>query len=219
VTKRADYAVLLDALVAGSDDLGPLERFLAAQSGLPGPRGNLELADAFADVVTRLGVSARLRASLDDWLALDAASAPTNDPREFLPFCALQALGVLYVTAAPSERRSTETTFRHFADDVRWRVREGVAMALQRIAERNFELLHAICDNWLPDATLLGRRAIVAALAHPPVLGESGRAAYCLELAVRIVGDLVALDPAQRKAEAFRVLRQGLEYAVSVFAA
>lgn len=108
---------------------------------------------------------------------------------------------------------------RTAAGDSRWRVREAVAIALQRIGERDFETLRRICDDWLPTATLLERRAIVAALAHPPMLGEPGRAAYCLEVSETVASDFVTFDAAARRAEEFRVLRQGLEYAVSVFAA
>ena len=68
MTKRADYATSLDVLLAGSPQPDSLERFLAGQSGLPGPRGNLELADTFADVVAR-------GAALGDTAAVAAARA------------------------------------------------------------------------------------------------------------------------------------------------
>ena len=64
------------------DDWTP---FLRRHSGLPGPRGNLELAEA----------AARLDPMrLDAYLALDAHTAPENTPETFLAFCGVYGLGV-----------------------------------------------------------------------------------------------------------------------------
>jgi len=68
-------------------ELDEWEPYLLAESGLPGPRGNLELAQAAADE----GDEARFRA----WLAFDAARAPANSALEFLPFCGAVGLGRL----------------------------------------------------------------------------------------------------------------------------
>jgi hypothetical protein len=63
------------------------EPYLLKNSGLPGPRGNLELAQAAADVGSR--------AQFEAFLAYTAEVAPTNDPHEFLAFCGVVGLGRL----------------------------------------------------------------------------------------------------------------------------
>ena len=55
------------------------DAFLLKESGLPGPRGNLELAQVVADEGNQ-GLFER-------YLAYDADQAPTNSPYEFLAFC------------------------------------------------------------------------------------------------------------------------------------
>jgi hypothetical protein len=54
------------------------EPFLLQESGLPGPRGNLELAQA----VTEEGDQERF----ESFLSFDAIEAPPNSPQEFLVF-------------------------------------------------------------------------------------------------------------------------------------
>jgi hypothetical protein len=105
------------------------------------------------------------------------------------------------------------------ASDGRWRVREGVAMGFQRIAEHDFSVVQHIFNEWLGEATLLERRAIVAALAHPDLLTCPDRASACLAITDRILGDLLRLPRAERRHEGFRVLKKGLQYAISVFVA
>ena len=59
----------------------------------------------------------------------------------------------------------------------------------------------------------------MAALAHPPLLGNAEFAGYCLEMARAILASVSRLDEKVRKDEAFKILRQGLGYALSVFVA
>jgi hypothetical protein len=196
-----------------------LAALLAANSNLPGPRGNLELADAFAKQAGDLGPGDGRWQLFQGWSRISAADAPTGDPREFLPFCALQAFGALYAMVDVEHRREIVAILRAAADDERWRTREGVAMAMQRIGEADMAALRAIVDAWLPAATLTGQRAIVAALAHPPILGDAETARYALAVADRIMANVQQADAAVRKSEGFRILRQALEYALSVYVA
>lgn len=196
-----------------------LEALLVENAGLPGPRANLRLAAAFADAVAAVGVNAARWRTLSNWIGIAAADAPTGDPREFLPFCALQALGALYPAADAARRHEIAALLRAAASDDRWRVRESVAIALQRVAEQRFADAQAIVADWLPDATLREQRAIVAALAHAPILRDPAAARYALDTADRILGNLFGLDAATRKREDFRVLRQALAYALSVLVA
>ena len=80
MSKIDDYRGTLRVL----DDWEP---FLLQESGLPGPRGNLELAQAVADEGDE-----RLFHRL---LAFDPDSSPTNTPQEFLAFCGALGLGRL----------------------------------------------------------------------------------------------------------------------------
>jgi hypothetical protein len=199
----------VEALIA-TGRIEDLEVLLIAHSSLPGPRANLELVGAVAGAV---GASPALVAPLIDWLA--RPSGP-NEPDVFLPLVAAASLGALHAPASAAERRRIVASLRRAAGDERWRVREGVAMGLQRIGEHSFDELAAILRDWMTDATLLERRAIVAALAHPPVLTEPRAARQALEIAEPVAASLKALDKDARKSEAFRVLRQGLSYALSV---
>ncbi len=103
------------------------------------------------------------------------------------------------------------------ARDPRWRTREAVAMALQAIGEDNPEVLRDIVAKWMPSADFLQKRAIVAGLAHPPLLGDSAFTLFCLSTSDAIMESLARAGRAVREREDFRVLRQGLGYALSVF--
>jgi hypothetical protein len=81
------------------------EAFLLSHSGLPGPRGNLELAQAVAG----LGRPAQF----ERWLKLDADQAPTNAPKEYLAFCGVVGLGRLL---AEGQARRLQTLRRCAAD-------------------------------------------------------------------------------------------------------
>lgn len=216
--RSTEAATLRDLLLAAGSS-AELAALLVAGSHLPGPRANLGLAKTFADQVAELGESDAVVNLLRGWLEISAAEVPTGDPREFLPSCALQALGSLYVEADEPRRSEIAELIRSGASDERWRVREGAAIALQRIGLANFGELQTIADAWLPSATLLEQRAILAALAEPPLLRAPGAADYALTVTDRILVTVRGLDAAARKREDFRVLRQALEYAISVIVA
>jgi hypothetical protein len=219
MTERHNEAARLHALLRDPAASEELTAYLVANSHLPGPRGNLELAKTFADQVASIGADEARWRLFQEWLAISTAEAPTGDPREFLPFCALQALGALYDQADDARRREALALIRAAAGDARWRVREGAAMALQRIGLQHAGNLIAIIADWLPSASLLEQRAIIAALAEPPLLRQPELARYALAVADQIMARLHALDRATRKTEPFRVLRQGLAYALSVIVA
>jgi HEAT repeat protein len=233
MNKRAEYGRRLRPLLRDPLRAGELVRLLLEESGLPGPRGNLELAAAFADAVTEASEPAGWLDTLYSWAAIDAREAPTGDAREYLPFCAVVAFGALYHRHAcgypcpepctcpfwPAQRLYLLEAVRTAAEDPRWRVREAAAMALQRLGEEEPAALPPILDRWLTGPSLLARRAVAAALAHPPLLRDESLARYALGAAERVLRDLTAVPSGQRKSEEFRVLFKGLSYAVSVIAA
>ncbi len=76
----------LDEYQRALSALSDWEPYLLERSGLPGPRGNIELAMAFSKVGT-----------LEDFQRLldenPAQLPPVNDPRQFLAFCGAGGLG------------------------------------------------------------------------------------------------------------------------------
>lgn len=177
------------------------EPYLLTESRLPGPRGNLELAQAVADVG-----SAELFWHL---LAYDAGQAPANTPGEFLAFCGALGLGRLLVEGDTG----VLTTLRACASDPRWRTREAVAMALQRLGAHDMGQLVEVVGPWL-DGNHLEQRAVAATLCEPALLTEPQDAATVLAILDRITAGL--MRAADRKSDAFRALRQALGYCWSV---
>jgi 3-methyladenine DNA glycosylase AlkC len=242
--KTEVYAAELEELVWDPKQADELAEKLMAESNLPGPRGNLELAEAFAKAVsTAAAEPAAWLETLYDWAGISAEEAPTGDPREFLPFCALLSFGVLYNTHAcsypctgpcdcplwPVQSEHLVEMIRRAAADPRWRIREAVAMSLQHLGGGNPSALRRILDDWLSDgvakagcltdSSLMERRAVLAALAHPPLLGETDFARYALKTAGGILEDAAGVPAERRKGEAFQILKKGLSYALSVFVA
>jgi len=200
--------------------LKQLQALLEENSGLPGPRANLELVASFADAVSRM--------HLEDWqwdylletAATSPTKAPENTPRAYVSVCSLVALGALYGTGLPRpRRRAALSAIKTAAVDSRWRVREAAAMGLQHIGEADREMLKGIVTDWLPDASALELRAIAAGLAHPPILSDEAFADFCLDTARGILAAISRMDAKSRKQDSFRVLRQGMGYALSVFVA
>jgi len=177
------------------------EAYLRRESGLPGPRGNLELAQAVADE----GDEALFRRLL----TYDAVRAPTNTPDEFLFFCGVVGLGKL----AAAGNLALLPELRTHANDPRWRTREGVAMALQRLGRANWPALYGEMACWA-EGTLLERRAAAAALCEPDLLPTEERGQQVLGLLDRITGSLEH-EP-DRRSEAFVALKKGLGYCWSV---
>ena len=180
------------------------DAYLMQESGLPGPRGNLELAAVVADVAT-----AR---QIDHWLTFDADHAPVNSPEEFLAFCGVVGVGRLIVEG----QIKRWATLRRYASDPRWRTREGVAMALQRIGVADMDNLLSHLEQWLSGGWL-EQRAVAAGLAEPKLLREPTQIDRALSYLDRITAAIAAAT--DRRAEDYKVLRQGLGYCWSVIVA
>jgi HEAT repeat protein len=169
--------------------------YLSEHSGLPGPRGNLELIEAVADLGDR--------ATFDQLIASDD---------EYLVACGVVGLGkVLAGGDATMEPRIKE-----HATDPRWRVREAVAMALQRLGEADRGRLLQIVSDWVEDPDPLVQRAAVAAICEPRLITEPSAAAAAIG-ACRRATDLLRARPAgTRGLPGVRSLRQALGYGWSV---
>ena len=177
------------------------DQFLLSESGLPGPRANLELVQAVADEGT-----------LDlfrSYLSYTPERASTNSPEVFLVVCGVVGLGRLLAEGDLDQL----AVLRACANDPRWRVREAVAMALQRWGDADMPALLNAMNEWAK-GTLLERRAAVAAVCEPRLLKKPKHAKRVLKLLDTITTSIVR-EP-NRKAEDFKTLRQALGYCWSV---
>jgi hypothetical protein len=177
------------------------EPFLLRESGLPGPRANLELLQAVADE----GTTERFRTLLE--------SAPEHvageSRKEFLAACGAVGLGESIARGDPS----LWPRLRALAADSRWRVREGVAMGLQRVGDRDMGALLRQVERWMRGGPL-ERRAVAAGLCEPRLLTDRAHA----RAVVRILDDLtrsLTREPDRRNQDV-RTLRQALGYCWSV---
>jgi hypothetical protein len=217
--KREQYVKHLRPLLASETGAAELEDFLVSNSNLPGPRGNLELAFALADCFEAPEAGKRHLGLLWRWSAISPREAGVNDPRSFLTFCAIVCLGAWCLNATEGIRDGIIAAVKAAASDPRWRIREASAMAFQRIAEKDFKTVRDVFSSWVKTATLMEMRAIEAALAHPPILNVRETADFCFEITDQILTHIESLPADERRSEEFRVLKKGLEYTISVFAA
>lgn len=179
----------------------PWDAFLLAESRLPGPRANLELVHAVAE-----------EGELEEVLALlehSPEAAPGGSREEFLPVCGAVGLGRHIAEGA----RDLMPRLRAAASDPRWRVREGVAMALQRIGDVDFHWLMDQLQAWSA-GNRLEQRAVIAGLCEPRLLADEIRVRGVLGILDSVTGSIRAAE--DRKAEEFRVLRKALGYCWSV---
>lgn len=177
------------------------DAFLLAESGLPGPRGNIELAQAVAD-----------EGNADLFHKYSAYSedvAPVNSPYEFLAFCGVVGLGRLLAEGD----RSLLPVLRVFASDPRWRIREAVAMALQRLGDMDMSSLIAEMNIW-STGTPFEQRAAAAAICEPRLLRQPRNAAAALNILHTITTTIERNE--DRHNEGFQALRKGLAYCWSV---
>ncbi len=177
------------------------DMFLLRESGLPGPRGNLELAQVVADLGTQ--------ELFERYLSYDADQAPANSPYEFLAFCGVVGLGRL-LAEGKSEMLAT---LHRCASDRRWRIREAVAMALQRLGDVDMSALIQAMKPW-STGTPLEQRASAATLCEPRLLGQAKHARAVLRILDNITASLRKVE--NRKSEDFLALRKGLGYCWSV---
>lgn len=194
MSKADDYRAKLRTLEKWDD-------YLLAESGLPGPRGNLELAQVVADE-GNLDLFTR-------YVAYSADVAPVNSPYEFLAFCGIVGLGRLVAEG----QNQFLPDLRRYASDPRWRSREAVAMALQRLGDADMKTLIAELETW-SCGTPLEQRAAAAAICEPRLLRQPQHAQAAIRILDTITGSILCLQ--DRRSEDFQALRKGLGYCWSV---
>lgn len=177
------------------------ETFLLKESRLPGPRANLELLAA----VMQVGDEGQF----EHWLRQDALHSPFNVAEEFLSLCGVTGQGKLLAEG----RTEVLEKLRRYAADSRWRMREGVCIALQHWGEVDMSGLLKEMALW-SQGNLWEQRAAVAALCEPSLLEKEEYARRVLDILDQITDSIKFVE--DRKSEAFRVLRKGLGYCWSV---
>ena len=190
MAKSDDYRAALKTL----DDWIP---FLRKNSGLPGPRGNLELAH----VVAELGNKKQFKQFL-------SFQAEENTPEVFLVFCGVMGIGKL----AAHEPKLFDQ-LREYASDPRWRIREAVATGLQLVGDQDMPLLIKEMEDW-SKGNWYEKRAAAAALAEPRLLKEP----KCAKKVLQILDEITSAmeNAGEKKDESFKVLRQAMGYCWSV---
>ncbi|MGD8968331.1 MAG: hypothetical protein PVI07_12545 [Anaerolineae bacterium] len=211
---QRDLSGLCDGFLE-TGDAGELLAYVASNSNLPGRRGNLELAQAFGDVVEdeAAGEAQRLWDLCRQMTDVSADEAPVNAPAELIPFCGALGIGAIGAVS-PAFFEPALSTLRAVANDPRWRMREAVVFGLQRLlATRCQDTLNAL-ERWVVAGAWLEMRAAAAAVAEPALLKDGHTAIAALELHKRIVDHVLQAE--ERRCETFRVLRKGLGYTLSV---
>lgn len=181
--------------------LAEWDAYLLEESCLPGPRANIELAQAAAEA----GDLTRFRR----YLEYGSETAPYGSALEFLPFCGVIGLGKVL---AEGDLQILWELKLH-SSDPRWRIREGVAMALQRFGYTDMDCLLSEMVKW-SHGNYYERRAAIAALCEPGLLREPGIAAQVLGLLDRVTSE-IHFDSKSRSDD-FSAFRKALGYCWSV---
>jgi hypothetical protein len=189
--------------------------YLLSNSNLPGRRANLELADAFGDVIEKhiSGESRRLWRLSVAMSKISPDEAPVNSPEELLPFCGAIGVGAIgSISAEFYDRAMTELSM--LANDPRWRMREAVCFGLHRLLARRPGDSVRRLEEWASSGSFLEMRAAAAGVADPSVLEDGEIAARALHIHDTILGRVAGVD--DRRDEGFRILRKALGYTLSV---
>jgi hypothetical protein len=211
--KEALVCLLEEFLKTGNGE--KIRDYLASNSSLPGPRGNLELAFAFAQVAEDFSTRdlSKMWELALGLISVSADEAPVNDPKEFLPFCGVVTMGAI-ASAHEEFFQRAFPLLKKLASDSRWRTREGVAMGLQKLIARQGQEVLKELDGWIGKNEWLVMRAVAAGVAEPALLKDEQIAKRALELHEKIFSHILATG--ERKTDEFRTLRQALGYSLSV---
>jgi|GEM_PF-140907 len=195
----------------------PLEFYLRDHSRLPGPRANLELAN---DVGELLASSVpkyyeNVRKLVTQFANGDRKNVTSNTPEEFIMLCGIIAFGTCAAAYAPWREESFEM-LEHYACSTQWRIREGVAIALQHLMT---VIPHDTLTRLMKLATTgnyLQQRAAIATIAEPPLLNNQDLVDAALKIQQIVLDRFRNASKPDRKTEDVRTLRRTLGYTISV---
>jgi hypothetical protein len=210
--KETLTTLLDEALETGKEE--KLKEYLISNSNLPGPRANLELAEAFAFAIEVCAqkIGEKLWRLCMELTCFSPMEAPVNSAMEFLVFCGVRGIGSLGLSTPFFE--SAIGRLKELARDPRWRTREAVAMAIQTLIKRQPQKTLKKIEEWIEDSNWLAMRAVAAGAAEPALLKDMQTAKSALELHKKIFTKV--LDSRQRESSEFKTLKQGLGYSLSV---
>ncbi|MFW9809966.1 MAG: hypothetical protein ACFFE6_11380 [Candidatus Thorarchaeota archaeon] len=219
MSKKQKHIVDLDKILENTPKRkvqDELFRYIIANSNLPGPRGNLELASAFEEIITNRtsGNSVEelweLCSSMSDISTLEA---PVNDPKEFIAFCGTRGLGAVGASMPEYQERAL-FRLRTLAQDSRWRMREAVAMALQKLLSSCDIKIRKDLEDWIEQDDWLVIRGVMAGVAEPSLLMDTGFTEWALDAHTKVLDKIRASS--DRESDEFRILRKALGYTLSV---
>jgi hypothetical protein len=173
------------------------------------------LAVAFAEVVEDY-CAEEVQKLWDLCLKLTGVSAdeaPVNDQKEFLPFCGACAIGAIG-SITPAFYQRALSRLKALATDPRWRVREAVAMGIQKLVEKQSKKTLKELEAWIVNDNWLEMRAVAAGVAEPALLRDKQTARGALALHKKIFDQILSIK--EHKAEELKILKKGLGYSLSV---
>ncbi|MBX3191992.1 MAG: hypothetical protein KF819_33685 [Labilithrix sp.] len=160
---------------------------LGIVSGLPGTRMNLVVAQQVAhDCVANGARADRLAFAMAQ---LSPEAAPGASEREFLPVCGVLAIG-WRAAAEPSLRKKVLPILHDAAEDLRFRVREAVPLALAKIGGAMGDALVVEVAGWMDG--FFQAAAVLLAMASPawlPALDDAALVVARLDEAYRLARD------------------------------
>jgi hypothetical protein len=219
-TKRDLYIEHLEPIISRfkeTENSDEIYHFLVENSNLPGRRANLELASAFVTIVSNETETNLFFNLCKSFLEFDPDQAPTNDPKEFIPFCGIWIIGCIGSNDQFFEE--TKVIIYQVAHDSRWRMREAVAKAITCLIQQNLEFLDNI-KLWIKNNDWLLFRAIAAGIADPTLLSDLKIAQIALELHRLIFTQIININDFEVfSCEEFKILQKGLNYTLSVVVA
>jgi hypothetical protein len=200
-----------------ANDVTDLQKYLLENSNLPGRRANLELASAFVQIIKDQTDFTKSFELCKYFLEYDNKKAPTNDPREFLPFCGIWALGCM--ESEDEFHEETKNLIFEAAHDARWRIREAVAKSIHCMIKNNIGFIE-IMVSWIDNNDWLAFRAVAAGFANPSLLKDPIIAKQALDIHWMIFRQIIeCTDQNELNSEEFRIMIKGLNYTLSVVVA
>ena len=197
----------------------PLEYYLRDQSRLPGTRANLELVHSLSNLLAAIVPEQPEQVwLLVHYLVQDEKTVERNTPDEFVVLCGVVAFGAC-ATVRTEWHTEVFEMMNLFACSKSWRVREGVAMALQRLLPVNPQDTIDFLIELATKGNCFQQRASIAAIAEPPLLQAQSMIDAALAIQRIVLERLHELSNTIRKREDARALRQSLGYTLSVVTA
>ncbi|HOU96640.1 MAG TPA: hypothetical protein PLN06_08465 [Bacteroidales bacterium] len=191
----------IQAYIEKLHNLENWDEYLMQESALPGPRANLELIQAVAEVGDE--------STFLHLLSYTPDMAPVNTQQGYLACCGTVGLGKL----VKSGKTKYLERLRLLASDPRWRIRECVAMALQIYGDEHIEALITEMEMWA-EGNNYEKRAAAAALCEPRLLKHKEQVSKVLQILDSITCSIKGIT--DRKDEGFIALKKGMAYCWSV---